>query len=166
MNVRLVFTNKYVNLNTLDYLCTHFKIPHGTHHRAEDDAGMCTRLFLKKYTIVCIITHLVRFTKLSAHYDMHNSTFQLEYVIKECPTYFYVFVLDLFFKLVLAYATKRAHPIFWNIGKRCTCYHAVIRVTNFRIINIATHYTYVFLHKLSKFFSWVNNKFTIAQIYT
>ncbi len=88
MNVRLVFTNKYVNLNTLDYLCTHFKIPHGTYHRAEDDAGMCTRLFLKKYTIVCIIMHLVRFTKLSAHYDMHNSTFQLEYVIKECPTYF------------------------------------------------------------------------------
>lgn len=34
--------------NSLDYLCDHFEIPYGTHHRAGDDAEMCARLFLRE----------------------------------------------------------------------------------------------------------------------
>ncbi len=34
--------------NTLDYLCGHFNIPEGRHHRAGDDAEMCARLFLRE----------------------------------------------------------------------------------------------------------------------
>lgn len=34
--------------NTLDYLCDHFEIPYGQHHRAGDDAEMCARLFLQE----------------------------------------------------------------------------------------------------------------------
>lgn len=34
--------------NTLDYLCSQFDIPEGTHHRAGDDAEMCARLFLRE----------------------------------------------------------------------------------------------------------------------
>ncbi len=34
--------------NSLAYLCEHFNIPEGNHHRAGDDAEMCARLFLKE----------------------------------------------------------------------------------------------------------------------
>ena len=34
--------------NSLDYLCDHFEIPYGQHHRAGDDAEMCARLFLRE----------------------------------------------------------------------------------------------------------------------
>lgn len=34
--------------NKLDFLCDHFEIPYGTHHRAGDDAEMCARLFLRE----------------------------------------------------------------------------------------------------------------------
>ena len=34
--------------NSLDYLCHHFEIPYGQHHRAGDDAEMCARLFLRE----------------------------------------------------------------------------------------------------------------------
>ena len=34
--------------NSLDYLCDHFSISYGTHHRAGDDAEMCARLFLQE----------------------------------------------------------------------------------------------------------------------
>lgn len=34
--------------NTLDYLCSQFNIPQGTHHRAGDDAEMCARLYLRE----------------------------------------------------------------------------------------------------------------------
>lgn len=34
--------------NKLDYLCDHFEISCGTHHRAGDDAEMCARLFLRE----------------------------------------------------------------------------------------------------------------------
>lgn len=34
--------------NTLSALCDRLDIPHGTHHRAGDDAEMCARLFLRE----------------------------------------------------------------------------------------------------------------------
>lgn len=34
--------------NKLGFLCDHFEIPSGKHHRAGDDAEMCARLFLRE----------------------------------------------------------------------------------------------------------------------
>lgn len=51
-----------------------------------------------------------------------------------------------FTEFVLAYATKRAHPVFWQVLESCSGLDAILGIAYFRIILITTNVAYVLFH--------------------
>ena len=59
----------------------------------------------------------------------------------------YILFFCLFsFEVVFAYSAQRANPIFRNIFPCCARLNSVIRITDFRIINITADSAYILIH--------------------
>ncbi len=54
-------------------------------------------------------------------------------------------------EVVLAYSAQRAYPIFRDIFPCCARLYSVIRITNFRVINVTANSAYILVHNILLF---------------